>query len=133
MRGAESWMAGVMEIERPTQGECAKEINSLLSISIDVKRMIKKKKRSQLLTKQNTIVTTAIRLNVMMAHTHARTLQHRQQLRRDIFNTSAHDLQCYVYNANTNITCSTNISFRFQRCVLIHYMYTDKFLDLCDY
>lgn len=50
-------------------GECAKEINLLLSISIDVKRMIKK--LSQLLTKQNAIVTTAIRMNMMTANTAA--------------------------------------------------------------
>lgn len=55
--------------ETNRMGECAKEINLLLSISIDVKRMIKK--LSQLLTKQNAIVTTAIRMNMMTAHTAA--------------------------------------------------------------
>lgn len=80
--------------------ECAKEINLLLSISIDVKRMIKK--LSQLLTKQNAIVTTAIRMNMMTAHTAAAPAPATATIEK-IFPIQTHFISSAMFTVQTQI------------------------------
>lgn len=82
-------------------GECAKEINLLLSISIDVKRMIKK--LSQLLTKQNTIVTTANSNEYDDGTHYISSRSSSNNKRENISNTNTHFISNAMFTMQTQI------------------------------